>query len=484
MNTSSGKPSGPTRRTPTPRHNGGFDGIASANAAATQRQRAILFVVALAVLAILVTVASVLGSVAAESDAPTADPATDPVAQAESPSARVSFIAVGDNLPNDRIGWWADAQAGETNDGTYDYHAIFEPVKPYVEAADLAYIKQETHVGGNDIGPAGWPSFNTTDEMADAVVDTGFDLVASATNHSYDWGYFGANDHSREIWNSKSVVFTGTASSDAEAAKVATIERDGITFALLDYTYGVNGYDRSELPSYAVNYIDDDRIAADVAAAKEVADVILVAMHWGTENQTDPDDEQLRLAKLLADLEVDVVLGSHPHVIGPLTWVEGESGHQTLVAYSLGNFLSDHEIPLALNELGGMLSCDFVRDAGSEEIRIENVKWIPLVNHTVQAREATEDAEAVAEEHTVYALADYTAELAQAHVAFGELDDPLAWLLQKSAEVVHATGSDFPVEGWSPDMTPTGSDEAADSSDDGSNGGDGGNDSNGGDGAQ
>lgn len=465
MSTPSGKSAGPIRRTPTPRHGTGLEGTASANAAVTQRQRAILFVAALAALAALITVASAIGAAAGDSEAP-GDSATDPVAQAQGPeAARVSFVAVGDNLPDDEIGWWADAQSGEEGDGSYDYHAIYEPVKPYVEAADLAYIKQETHLGGNDIGPRGWPSFNVTDEMADAVVDAGFDLVGSASNHSYDWGYFGANDHSREVWNAKPVAFAGTASSEAEATAIATIECNSITFALLDYTYGVNGYERSELPSYAVSYIDDERIANDVAAAKEAADVVLVAMHWGTENQTDPDDEQLRLAKLLADLDVDVVLGSHPHVIGPLAWVEGESGHKTLVAYSLGDFMSNHDEPRPLNELEGMLACDFVRDAGSTEVRIENVRWIPLVNHTVQPQEATDDAEAVAEEHAVYALKDYAAELAAAHVAFGELDDPLTWLLQKSAEVVHATGSDFPVEGWSPDIAPASSDDGGEADD-------------------
>ncbi len=449
MSIPSGTPSGPVRRTPTPRTSHGFDGSPTASGAAVQKQRAILFVVALLAVAALVTVVTIVSAQADSAEAPVAEaegPDTEGGAQPEIPAARVSFVAVGDNLPDDVIGRWADAQAGDIGDGAYDYHAIYEPVKPYVEAADLAYMKQETHVGGNDIGPAGWPSFNVTDEMADAVVDTGFDLVGSATNHSYDWGYFGANDHSRQVWNEKPVAFAGTASSEAEAAQIATVERDGITFALLDYTYGVNGYDRSELPEYAVSFIDDTRIAADVAAAKQAADVVLVAMHWGTENQTDPDDEQLRLAKLLADLEVDVVLGSHPHVIGPLEWIEGESGHKTLVAYSLGNFLSNHEIPLPENELEGMLSCDFVRDAGSSDVRIENVSWIPLVNHTVSAKDATEDAEAVAETHAVYALRDYTPELACAHDFLGELDDPIAWLARKSAEVVHATGSDFPID--------------------------------------
>ena len=115
----------------------------------------------------------------------------------------VHFVAVGDNLPEIEIAAFADAQAGEGGDGTYDYSPIYEPVKKYIESADLAYVKEETHVGGNEIGPRGYPSFNTTDEMADALVETGFDLVGSATNHAYDWGSYGANEHSREVWNAR-----------------------------------------------------------------------------------------------------------------------------------------------------------------------------------------------------------------------------------------------------------------------------------------
>lgn len=117
--------------------------------------------------------------------------------------------------------------------------------------------------------------------MADAVVATGFDLVASASNHSYDWGAFGAVEHSRSIWDGMPVVFTGTAASQEQADELALIERDGITFALVDYIYGVNGFTQADLPSYAVNFIDDERIIADVARAREATDVVLAAMHWG-----------------------------------------------------------------------------------------------------------------------------------------------------------------------------------------------------------
>ena len=344
--------------------------------------------------------------------------------------ATVHFVAVGDNLPEEQIGAYADAQAGTTGDGEYDYTSIYENIKPIIESADLAYVKEETHCGGDDIGPKGYPSFNTTDSMADALVDTGFDLVGSASNHSYDWGYFGANDHSCELWKTRDVVFTGTADCAEDAAKIATIERNGITFALLDYTYGVNGYEESDLPSYAVNFIDKDRIASDVKKAREQGDVVLVAMHWGTENLMEADETQLEYAQYLADLGVDVVLGSHPHVIGPLAWVEGSSGKKTLVAYSLGNFLSRHESPTPKNELEGMLSCDFVRGDGGT-VAVQNVVWTPLVNHT--------DGETF----RIYTLKDYTNELAAQDSAFDGLEDPVAWLKETNAEVV---GSDFTID--------------------------------------
>ena len=343
-------------------------------------------------------------------------------------AATVSFVAVGDNLPNETIGLYADKKAGDEDDGKYDYTSLFEHVKPYIEAADLAYIDQETHIGGNDIGPNGYPSFNTTDEMADAVVDAGFDFVASATNHSYDWGYFGALDHSLAIWEKQPVAFTGTAVTAEQYERIATQERNGIVFALLNYTYGVNDYTEDSLPEYAVNFIHKDRIAADVKRARQVADVVLVAMHWGTENLMEADEEQVDLAQFLADLDVDVVLGSHPHVIGPMKWVSNStgSGHRTLVAFSLGNFLADHDEPYDKNVLEGMLSCDFVRQEGSADVSVENVKWTPLVFHSNAERD----------EFSVYALDDYPADVAKKNRALTDKKDPVKWLADTTEKVV------------------------------------------------
>ena len=386
---------------------------------------------------------------AAEAESAAAEQPSEP---AVLPGTRVSFVAVGDNVPNDVLGAYADAQAGDEGDGSYDYKPLFAHVKPLVQEADLSYIDQEVHIGGDEIGPSGYPSFNTTDEMADAVVDCGFDLVASATNHAYDWGAFGAVEHSRAVWNEQPVAFTGTATSEEEAAEIPVVERNGITFALLNYTYGVNGYTQEDIPRYAVNFIDEDRIREDVARAREQADVVLAAMHWGTENETEPDAQERQWAQLLADLGVDVVLGSHPHVTQPLTWLTGADGNRTLVAYSLGNFIIQHADPTPYNDLEGMLACDFVKYADGEEppadaadhdaasgytnaagITIERVRWIPLVYHGVEG------------EYAVWPLADYTAEQAARNPAYASTSDPLEWLRTNAAAIVNAEGNDFQV---------------------------------------
>ena len=335
----------------------------------------------------------------------------------------VSFVAVGDNLPETEIGYYADSLAGESGDGDYNYEPIYDNVKSYIEDADLAYVDEEVHCGSDEIGPRGWPSFNVTDQMADALVNVGFDMVASATNHAYDWGS-AAVQHSRSVWNSKSVAFTGTATSQEECDTIVTVERNGLTFSLLNYTYGVNSYTQDELNEpYEVNFIDESRIRSDVARAHEISDVVIVAMHWGTENSMEVDETQAYYAQLLADLDVDLIVGSHPHTIGPVEWLTGESGHKTLCAYSLGNFISNHDVPGPENELEGMLSCDFVRSADGT-ITIENAVWTPLVNH--------DEAGAF----SVYPLKDYTYALAQKNKGLSSLEDPITWLKNATYQTV------------------------------------------------
>ena len=396
---------------------------------------AAVLVVAVAIVALLVFV--VRSCTSGSSGSSPDEGASSEAVVVEDTRPRVSLVAVGDNLPNDVLADYADAQSGSKDDGKYDYRSLFSQVKPYIESADLAYIDQETHVGGYELGAHGYPSFNTTDEMADAVVDAGFNLVASATNHSYDWGPYGAIEHSRGVWNQLPVAFTGTATTDDEAADIPVVERNGMKFALLSYTYGLNGYAKGDIPDYYVNYFDEERLTEDVGRAHELADVVMVAMHWGEENNSVPTDEEKRYAQLLADLGVDVVLGSHPHIIQPMTWLRGKQGKETLVCYSLGNFIMQYNDPEPepYGILEGMMSCDFVKsDDGT--ISIENVKWTPLVYHGESGN------------YAVWALKDYSESLASRNPCFVEKSDSdyLKWMREESERIVNSMGNSFEVD--------------------------------------
>ena len=346
-------------------------------------------------------------------------PASSPASSAAKPDATVSFVAVGDNLPENILGDYA----WEMGSDHYDYKPIYEFIQPLVQAADLAYVKEEVHLD-DSLGVHGYPSFNAPESLADDLLAVGFDMFGSASNHIYDWGYFGACARNRQVWNEKGVPFAGSNLSAEEAQTIATFEKNGITFAFLDYTYGVNGYSEDDLDWWEVNFINKDRITADVNRAHELAEVVIVAMHWGTENYTGIDDFQAEYAQLLADLNVDLVLGSHPHVIGPVEWLDGADGHRTLVAYSLGNFLSHHDYPGPYNELEGMISCNFVRKGG--KVAIENATWTPLVNHT-------QDDEGY---YRIIPLKDYTNELGWDASGLWNLDDPVAWLQDANREIV------------------------------------------------
>lgn len=161
------------------------------------------------------------------------------------------------------------------------------------------------------------------------------------------------------------------------------MKKNGIKFALLSYTqslneYNTNPYKLLKQTAYAVPLLEDTAaIKADVQKAKEQADVIIVSAHWGDENEAEVTAKQQEYAQLFADLGVDLVIGTHPHIIQPVTWVNGQSGNKTLIAYSLGNFLSTMETQDT--QLEGMLSLNFIKK--DAKIFIDDITWTPLINH-------------------------------------------------------------------------------------------------------
>ena len=276
---------------------------------------------------------------------------------------RMSLVAVGDSLIHGAV--YMDAAIGG---GNYDFTKMFTDIEPLIKDYDLKYYNQETIIGGKDIGVSHYPTFNSPDEIGENLVAIGFNMVSLANNHAMDKGER-AVLHSVEFWrNQENVMVTGQSDSWENRNNIPVYEQNGIKFAFLSYTYGTNGISLPYGKEYLVNIYSDEQVKADIDQIKDKVDVIIVAMHWGVEYTFIPTAEQRREAEYLASLGVDLIIGSHPHVIQPVEYVG-----DTLVIYSLGNFISGQS-PLGLDKIIGlMVGMDIV--VYEDKVTFENVDY-------------------------------------------------------------------------------------------------------------
>ena len=326
----------------------------------------------------------------------------------------ISFAAAGDNIAHDSV--VATAKAAATGSAAYDFSGIYADIKPLISAADLAFVNQEAPVGGAEFGISGYPNFNAPHEMVEGLMDAGFDIFNIANNHMLDKGergYIGTVNYFSSL---PVMMVGGYTKSDYDS--IRTIECKGVKIAVLAYTTLVNyGHinDIAANSKYLIPYAKDADIERQVALAKQAADVVIVSFHWGTEDEFSVTKEQQHFAKLCADLGVDVVLGHHPHVIGNVKWVSGESGNQTLVAYSLGNLCST--MLYGKNMVGEILTFDIVKGKNGA-ISIERPLVHPVVSHYQTDTGKTDNQGlAVRYDAKVYLMKNYTDALANSHGA-------------------------------------------------------------------
>ena len=319
-------------------------------------------------------------------------------------NSKVTLMAVGDNLIHNTL-----IAAGEQEDGSLDYTSLYANIKPEIEKFDIAVIDQETILGGSSFDYTGYPMFNSPWEIGEAAIDAGFDIFNCATNHTMDMGWQGIEKEIEFFSNHKEVVQLGVNADENSYGQITYYEKNGITFAMLNYTYGTNGIPLPEDKPWCVNLLEKEKVTKDITEARKHADVVIVFPHWGTENSHDISDYQEEYTKLFSDLGVDIVIGCHPHVIEPVKWVENkETGKKMLVYYSVGNFIS-HQIELD-QLLGGMAQVTIEKHG--EEIEISSAKFVPIVCHYNRG----EDGKF---KFNVYKLSDYTNELAESHSQSG-----------------------------------------------------------------
>lgn len=310
----------------------------------------------------------------------------------------VSLVAVGDNLIHNSV-----LKSGRINDSTYNFDRLFDVMRDDFQEADIAIINQETILGGDFRPYDGYPNFNSPNELGDAIVKSGFDVVLQASNHTLDVGTQGVLN-CIEYWKKQDdITYLGINDSQEDRETIRVIERNGIRIALLNYTYGLNGRILPKDKLYLVNLIDTTLIKSDLEKAEILADFTIVFPHWGVEYVYKPNKEQTSLAKMMVRYGADLIIGTHPHVLQPIEWIEASNGNKALCYYSLGNYTSGQKATPRV--LGGMAKIEIKRI--NDSVFINNAGIVPLITHYEWVNGTSL--------HQTYKLSRYTKRLEKRH---------------------------------------------------------------------
>ena len=286
-----------------------------------------------------------------------------------------SLVMVGDALIHSAV--YEDAYNGTS----YDFKPMLSRIKPLIKDYDLKYYNQETILGGTELGLSNYPRFNSPYEVGDAFVDAGFNLVSLATNHTMDKGEEGVINSINYWKNQKDVYTAGSYSSFDDREKIIIKEINGISYSFFSYTIWTNGLETPSGKEYLNNVYDPVKVKEDIEKVRDKCDVVIVAMHWGTEYSTNVSSSQEEIANYLASLGVNIIIGSHPHVVEPIDFIG-----DTMVIYSLGNFISDQ---VGVERLTGlMVGIDIHKtvENGVTTIELKNPRANLLYTHSLYAK--------------------------------------------------------------------------------------------------
>jgi len=285
----------------------------------------------------------------------------------------ITISATGDLMCHE-----PEIKDARTNDG-YDFTHMFELIKPYIEKADLAFGNFETVLAGADKKFTGYPTFNSPDEFAEAIKFAGFDALTTANNHCLDRSFAGVQRTANKL-NELGFIQTGTFANEDESNTIPIINEKGVKIAFLAYTFGTNGISTPSGKEFSVNYINTVKIGNDVKSARALGcDIVIAFMHWGEEYQRTPNKSQVKVAEEMINAGVDIILGSHPHVIQPMETrtVAAESGKtkKIFIIYSMGNFLSNQR--KKYTDSGVIVNLRLIKDLKTGIVVIDKVSFVP-----------------------------------------------------------------------------------------------------------
>jgi len=265
------------------------------------------------------------------------------------------------------------------SDGSLDFSHMFEFVKPILEKSDLTVGNLETVFAGSEQKFSGYPLFNSPDEFALAIQKAGFDVLVTSNNHSLDREFYGL-ERTIKILDSLGIKHCGTYITQEDSEQILILEIKSLKLALLSYTYGTNGIPKPKGKEFCVSTIDTSKIKSDIQKAKQQnPDKIIVYLHWGNEYQRNPNQSQKKLAEFLFHNGVDIILGSHPHVIQPsdIKIINDTTGKEkkVFVIYSMGNFISNQR--KKFTDSGVIVHLSLIKNLSINETLIDTIYFTP-----------------------------------------------------------------------------------------------------------
>lgn len=286
-----------------------------------------------------------------------------------------TLTAIGDIMCHNTQ--YIDAYNDET--GEYDFSYVFDDISLYTKTADICVGNLETTFAGEDVGYSSYPTFNTPDSLAYELKDIGVDVLSTAGNHALDKGFNGLS-RTIDVLNNADISHLGTYKSKEEQDKTLIKYVKGIKIAFVNFTYGTNGIPIPSDKPYCVNLIDENLMKEQIDRAKEEEpDIIIACMHWGTEYKTTPSSTQEQLADFLFKNGVDIILGTHPHVLEPMekrtVTLDDGSTKDGFVIYSLGNFIADQNAEYTRDSI--ILNIDITKHTDGK-ITIDNYEYVPI----------------------------------------------------------------------------------------------------------
>lgn len=321
--------------------------------------------------------------------------------QPPEPSYKVSLLCVGDNLIHDNIYLEAEKKSGEA--GKYNFDDAYKPIEDYIKGNDLAIINQETLVT-DVVAPQSYPTFASPKALADKVKSLGFNAVSMCNNHVLDQGDAGVQD-SLKYWDSLGILHYGIYADQTDCDNIKTMEINGITFAFLGYMEHTNGLSLPEgSKSTYITLSEEEKVKAQIQKADQMADVVVVSCHYGTEITNELNDQQVNLTPKLVEWGADLIIGTQAHALSTSQYIDKADGTKAFVFYGLGNFLNTMYEKNSLIGLIGKLNV--IKDKDTGKISFENVKCIPVISHF---EGQSYDGEWV--NCTIYPYAKYTDEL-------------------------------------------------------------------------